>query len=402
MKKIISIFSLFTILAILAANANAAGGAAATVSVTDGAITAVAVTAGGTGYTSAPTIFILDSGGGTGAAATATVSSEAVTAVAVTAGGSGYTASSTQVIFLPSTSDIGTAPTETPSDAPTTTPDTTSLPDAPDSTPSQETIRLSNLSTRGFVGTGDSVMIAGFIVGGTGSTNVTIRVLGPTIAASPYNVAGTITDPVLTIVDGTGSVIASVDNWADHESAAEVQASNRAPSSALESAAQITVTPGNYTAIVTGAGGATGVALVEVYDESSSESTIELSNLSTRGYVGTGDSVMIAGFIVGGNVGEETSVVIRVLGPTIAASPYNVVGTITDPVLTIVDGTGVIATVDNWGDHQDSNMVASLNRTPSSANEAAIFLNVTPGNYTAIVTGANGTTGVALVEVYKE
>ena len=211
------------------------------------------------------------------------------------------------------------------------------------------TAKLANLSTRGFVGTGDSVMIAGFIVSGSGSTDVTIRALGPTIAAPPFNVAGTITDPVLTIVDGTGAVVASNDNWVDFSLASEIESGGRAPSSQNEAVVRLSVTQGNYTAIVTGAGGATGVSLVEVYDEGTGGSSIELSNLSTRGYVGTGDSVMIAGFIVGGEVGSTSTVTVRALGPTIAAPPFNVSGTITDPVLTIVDGLGaVVASVDNW------------------------------------------------------
>jgi hypothetical protein len=296
----------------------------------------------------------------------------------------------------------------TPTGQPGTTPDTTTLsglsvPSDSNGTSAVVSAKLSNLSTRGFVGTGDSVMIAGFIVSGSGSTTVTIRALGPTIAAAPYNVAGTISDPVLTIVDGAGNVVASVDNWGDGATAAAIQSANRAPTSSLEAAVQVTVTPGNYTAIVTGANGATGVALVEVYDEASGGTSIELGNLSTRGFVGTGDSVMIAGFIVGGDAGTTTKVTVRVLGPTIAAAPYNVAGTISDPVLTIVDGTGsVVTTVDNHADSSSSADVQSSGRTPSNSLESAHQFEVSPGNYTAIVTGANGTTGVALVEVYKE
>lgn len=263
--------------------------------------------------------------------------------------------------------------------------------------------RLINLSTRGYVGTGDSVMIAGFIVSGEGSTKVTIRALGPTIAAAPYNVAGTISDPVLTIVDGSGQVVASNDNWADFPTASDIQSDGRAPSGSSEAVVQISVTKGNYTAIVTGAGGGTGVSLVEVYDEGTGGSSIELSNLSTRGYVGTGDSVMIAGFIVGGDVGSSSTVTVRALGPTIAAPPFNVAGTITDPVLTIVDGTGtVVASVDNWESSTSASAITSSSRNPSNTVESAHQLSVSPGNYTAIVTGAGGNTGVSLIEVYKE
>ena len=295
------------------------------------------------------------------------------------------------------------APTSAPStSAPTSTPDTSTV---PTETPVEEEVeaKLSNLSTRGYVGTGDSVMIAGFIVSGTGSTTVTIRALGPTIAAAPYNVSGTISDPILTVVDGLGQVVATNDNWGDFPSASSIQSDGRAPTSSAESVVQVSVTQGNYTAIVSGASGATGVSLVEVYDEETGGASIELSNLSTRAYVGTGDSQMIAGFIVGGETGSTSTVTIRALGPTIASAPYNVVGTITDPILTIVDGTGqVVATVDNWESSTSASAITSTSRNPSNSVESAHQFSVSPGNYTAIVGGVGGATGVSLVEVYKE
>lgn len=315
-------------------------------------------------------------------------------------GGSHSLSTTTQWLAVVS-SDIpnsGNAPSESvPDSAPTEAAPTTTPPDAV----SEAT--LSNLSTRGYVGTGDSQMIAGFIVTGTGTTTVTIRALGPTIAAAPYNVAGTISDPSLTIVDGTGSVVASNDNWADYPSASEIQSDGRSPSNASEAVVRISVTPGNYTAIVSGAGGVTGVALVEVYDEATGGSSIELGNLSTRAFVGTGDSQMIAGFIVAGDTGSTSTVTIRALGPTIAAAPYNVSGTIADPFLTIVDGTGsVVASVDNWESSTSASAISSSGRNPGNTVESAHQLSVSPGNYTAIISGAGGVTGVSLVEVYKE
>jgi len=260
--------------------------------------------------------------------------------------------------------------------------------------------KLSNLSTRGYVGTADSRMIAGFIVTGSGSTTVTIRALGPTIADAPYKVAGTISDPKLTIV-GPSGVIATVDNWQDDSSASDIQSAGRAPSYASEAAVQISVGQGNYTAIVSGVGGATGVALVEVYDEGTGGSTIELSNLSTRAFTGTGDSRMIAGFIVGGETGSSSTVTIRALGPTIADAPYNVAGTISDPRLTIVGPSGVIAIVDNWEQSASAQNIISSSRNPKYTFESAHQFVVAPGNYTAIVQG-NNETGISLVEVYKE
>ena len=260
-------------------------------------------------------------------------------------------------------------------------------------------VNLANLSTRGFVGTGDAQMIAGFVVSGTGSTTVTIRALGPTIAAAPFNVSGTISNPVLTIYDGSGNIVTSNDNYADHSSVSAVRASGKDNINSLEPAVQISVTPGNYSAVVSGANGATGVAIVEVYNENTSSTSISLANLSTRGYVGSGDSQMIAGFVVS----SSTTVTIRALGPTIAAAPFNVSGTISNPVLTIYDGNGNIVTSnDNYADHSSASAVAASGKDNINSVEPAVQISVTPGNYSAIVSGANGATGVAIVEVYDE
>jgi len=272
-------------------------------------------------------------------------------------------------------------------------------PDANSSTGGGTSVNLANLSTRGYVGTGDSQMIAGFVVSGTGSTTVTIRALGPTIAAAPFNVSGTIANPVLTIYDGNGNIVTTNDNFADHSSASAVAASGKNNINALEPAVQISVSPGNYSAIVSGAGGSTGVAIVEVYNENTSSTTISLANLSTRGYVGTGDSQMIAGFVVS----SSTTVTIRALGPTIAAAPFNVSGTISNPVLTIYDGSGnIVTTNDNFADHSSASAVAASGKDNINALEPAVQISVTPGNYSAIVSGAGGSTGVAIVEVYDE
>ena len=260
-------------------------------------------------------------------------------------------------------------------------------------------VNLANLSTRGFVGTGDAQMIAGFVVSGTGSTTVTIRALGPTIAAAPFNVSGTISNPVLTIYDGNNNIVTSNDNYADHSSVSAVRASGKDNINSLEPAVQISVTPGNYSAVVSGANGATGVAIVEVYNENTSSTSVSLANLSTRGYVGSGDSQMIAGFVVS----SSTTVTIRALGPTIAAAPFNVSGTISNPVLTIYDGNNNIVTSnDNYADHSSASAVRASGKDNINSLEPAVQISVTPGNYSAVVSGANGARGVAIVEVYDE
>jgi hypothetical protein len=125
---------------------------------------------------------------------------------------------------------------------------------------------LTNVSTRGFVGSGQSVMIGGFITsGGNGSTEVVVRGLGPTLSQPPFNLSGTLADPVLGLYDANGNPIASNDNWTQSPQVAQIQASGFAPPNVLESAMVVTVAAGNYTAILSGHGGGMGIGLVEVY-----------------------------------------------------------------------------------------------------------------------------------------
>jgi arylsulfate sulfotransferase len=123
--------------------------------------------------------------------------------------------------------------------------------------------KLVNMSTRGSVGTGDSVLISGFIVGDVESATVVVRALGPSLASS--GVGGALSDPTLTIYDSTGTPIATNDNWQDNPNAIDIRRNGLAPPNPSESALVLHLPAGNYTAIVSGANGATGVALAEVY-----------------------------------------------------------------------------------------------------------------------------------------
>jgi hypothetical protein len=123
--------------------------------------------------------------------------------------------------------------------------------------------KLGNISGRGFVGTGDDVLISGFIVGDVGSSTVVVRALGPSLGA--FGVSQPLSDPILTIYDSKGSVIATNDNWHDGNNAPDVERNGLAPPNALDSAIVLHLPPGAYTAVVRGANGATGNALAEVY-----------------------------------------------------------------------------------------------------------------------------------------
>jgi hypothetical protein len=251
-----------------------------------------------------------------------------------------------------------------------------------------------NLSTRGLVSTGDNVLIGGFIIAGTNPKSVVLRALGPSL--SSFGLSDVLTDPVLSVYNSSQTLIASNDNWQSDPNHFILEANGLAPASLLESATVQTLAPGAYTVIVTGADPTPGIGLVEVYDLSPlSDSTLE--NISTRGSVGTADNVLISGFIVG-DVGSST-VIVRALGPSLAS--HGVSGALSDPVLTIYDSTGAaIATNDNWQDNVNAIDIQRNGLAPPNPSESALALHLPAGKYTAIVSGANGGTGIALAEVY--
>ncbi|MFL6414424.1 MAG: hypothetical protein ACJ74Y_01985, partial [Bryobacteraceae bacterium] len=277
------------------------------------------------------------------------------------------------------------APTATPipTASPTPTPVATPVP-----TPIPST--FVNVSTRASVQTGDNVLIGGLIISGTEPKRVLLRTMGPTLSA--VGVAGAMNDPQMSLHDSTGARIAFNDNWRSAQ--AEVEATGLAPSNDAEAAIVATLAPGAYTAILSGAGGTSGVALLELYDLDHGNSRI--ANISTRSKVGTGDSVMIGGFIVGGE--QPAQVVVRALGPSLASA--GVEGALADPVLELYNSSGSrIFANDNWAAEQ-ADQIAATSLAPSDPRESAIAATIAPGAYTAIVRGAHNLTGVALVEVY--
>jgi hypothetical protein len=266
--------------------------------------------------------------------------------------------------------------------------------------------RLSNLSTRTPVGTGANVAVVGFVVGPGASKNILIRAVGPTL--SSFGVAGTISDPKIDVADATGRIVFTNDNWSTTTvggatTFASLGAFNLTTNSRDAAILATNLAPGAYTATVSGVGTATGVALVEVYDVSGAA---RLMNLSTRAQVGTGSGIIISGLVISPGDGRR-QILVRAAGPALAG--FGVPGALADPVISIVNNsapTVQVAANDNWG--TDSN-VASLNAafTQSGAfafaagsRDAALITDLAPGSYSIQVSGANNTTGLALVEVY--
>jgi hypothetical protein len=261
-----------------------------------------------------------------------------------------------------------------------------------------------NLSTRLPVGTGENALIGGFIIGPRGSSpkRVLIRAIGPSVP-----VAGALQDPVLSLVDSSGTVIANNDNWrttlvggvVPGDQAMEIAGTGAAPNG-NESAIIATLSPypQTYSAVVRGAGNTTGTALVEIFDLDAVQAS-RLANISTRGFVQAGDNVMIGGFIYAGGAGS-TTVVLRALGPSLTSK--GVANALADPTLDLVNSQGtVVATNDDWASTPNAAGVRTAGLAPADAKEAAIFKNDLPrGAYTAIMRGKNGGTGLGLVEVY--
>jgi hypothetical protein len=251
--------------------------------------------------------------------------------------------------------------------------------------------RLANISTRMQVLTGDNVLIGGLIIGGSTPKTVVVRARGPSLAAA--GVPNVLANPVLNLYSGQ-TVIASNDDWQTAANAATLQASGFAPANAQEAAIYMTLNPGAYTAIVQGAGGATGVGIVEVFEVDAL--TTPLINIATRGQVLTADNVMIGGFIIQGS-GPQT-VVVRARSPSLAAA--GVPNVLANPTLSLYSGQTVIASNDDFGAATNAAQLVASGFAPSDALESAILITLNPGAYTAIVSGVGGTIGVGIVEVF--
>lgn len=263
---------------------------------------------------------------------------------------------------------------------------------------------LLNISTRLQVGTGDNILIGGFILTGPGNKTVILRAIGPSLSGI---IPGAMQNPTLELRDGSNNLLGSNDNWKVTQTGGvitgnqffAIKSSGVAPTNDNESAIIASLAPGNYTALLRGANNSTGIAVVEGYDLS--QAIAKFGNISTRGFVQTGDGAMIGGFILGN---QTTRVVLRAIGPSLGA--FGVPTPLANPTLELRDSNGsLLDSNDNWKTRPDgSSQQADIQATglaPSNDLESAIVRSVPPGAYTGIVRGVNSGTGNAVVEAYN-
>ncbi len=299
-------------------------------------------------------------------------------------------------------------PTAKPTATPTATPRATSTA-TPTATPtgSPKPGTLGNISTRLQVLTGNNVLFAGFIIQGSASKTVLIRSEGPSLAA--FGLPGAMSNPKLELHDAN-STIGTNDNWQTtqlggvitSDQVPGIQNSGAAPADPAEPAIIATLTAGSYTAIVQGVGGTQGVATVEVYDLSPNNGAT-LANISTRGFIQTGDNVMIGGFI---DVGQSSRVLIRATGPSLTAFGIN--NALANPRIELHDANGTLGGNDDWQTTElggiitsdQSSAIQNSGLAPSDPVESAIIATLAPGSYTAIAQGVNGGVGVGVIEVF--
>jgi len=263
--------------------------------------------------------------------------------------------------------------------------------------------RITNISTRTLAGTGDRTLMAGFVIAGTGSKPLLARAVGPTLAN--FGVPSPLADPSLDILSRLGLPVATNNDWANSVAlstlATQVGAFALTPGS-RDAALQATLVPGTYTAVVGGGTAEPGAALIELYDaDFSSNVTSRITNLSTRGQIGVGET-LIAGFAVTGDVRKK--VLIRAVGPTLAG--FGLTGLLADPKVDVIAGGALIANNNDWTESASVSQVMAT--TPvvgafplePNSRDAALVLQLAPGSYTVQVSGAGSSTGTVLLEIY--
>jgi hypothetical protein len=261
--------------------------------------------------------------------------------------------------------------------------------------------QLIEISARAPVANGAQMLMAGFAVSGPGSKTLLVRGIGPSLAN--FGVQGTLSQPQLTLIDANGATLATDDSWGGGADLAALMATTGAfalPPNSADSALAQTVTAGTYTAQVSGLGGASGIALVEVFDAQLSSSA-KITNLSVRGVAGSGANALVAGFVVSGDSNEN--LLVRGIGPSLGG--FGVTGALASTQITVFDSQGrTIASNSGWTPiSTPPSLFSEVGAFALShgSGDSALVLSVPAGAYTVQLTGASGETGIGLVELYE-
>lgn len=245
------------------------------------------------------------------------------------------------------------------------------------------------------VQTGDSIGIGGFIITGTGPKHLILRAIGPSLTR--FDIVDVLADPVLELHGPSGFATITNDNWRDTQET-EIEATGIPPINDFESAIDVTLMPGTYTAVVRGKNNTSGVALIEIYDLDQVGSS-RMANLSTRAFVSTGENIVIAGFFLSSGSGVDR-IVVRGLGPSL--NGFGLSSVLANPTLELRDSNGTLLLANNdWQDNlAQAAALTAAGLAPTNALEAGVAATLPPGLYTALLAGLNNGTGIGLVEIY--
>jgi hypothetical protein len=259
--------------------------------------------------------------------------------------------------------------------------------------------RVVNLSVRSTAGTGAQTLIVGFVITGTGGKTLLLRGVGPTLV--PFGVVNAVADPGLHLFNG-GTEVAANDDWGGSAAmAANFSAVGAValPANSKDAALYNSIAGGVYSFHVTANSGP-GIALAELYDADAVEGAAKVVNISARTQVGTGENILIAGFVITGSTPK--TMLIRGLGPSLV--PAGVTGALADPQLNLFNGGTLVGGNDDWGGTpalKDAFAVVGAGALVSdTSKDAALLVTLPPGVYSVQVSGGGNTTGVGLVEIF--
>jgi CSLREA domain-containing protein len=305
--------------------------------------------------------------------------------------GIGNTSEFSAGILVPTQPPPSPTPTATATATPTASPTATAT-----ATPTAPPTNALNISTRARVDIGDRVTIGGFIISGNAPKKVAVRGLGPSLAR--FNLSGLLLDPVLELRQADGSLILRTDNWKDNQRV-QIEGSIYQPEDDRESVILATLQPAAYTVTLSGKNQTTGIGVVEVYDNDQ-EADSELANISTRGFVQTGDNVMIGGFMLGFG-SSNARIAVRGLGPSL--SQFGLSNVLADPTLELHDSNGAtLVSNDDWqSDPVSAAQLTANGLALQNPKESGIFTSLPPGAFTAILAGQSGGVGIGVVEIYN-